>query len=316
MNEGGRGSLRDGTGATSIFEAPWWLDAVAPGAWHAATVRKDGEPIARLPYVVKRLGPCRVIVNPPLTPVLGPWIDRIEGKPEHRLAVEMKLIDELIDQLPKTDVVAQNLSPALTNWLPFYWRGFSSSLRYTYRIAQPTDLDRVWMEFRENIRREVRKGSRTVEVRPTEDVEEFLRAFRPMATSAGWAPEREDVLRRVAGACAEHDARRMFVAVDSEERARACTMLVQDDAFVYYLLAGRNDHDQPTGAASLLVWAGIKYASQQGLGFDFEGSMVRSIERFFRAFGATQTPYVRVTRLSLRGRALLGLRSTLRRSPI
>ena len=26
----------------SIFEQPWWLDAVAPGQWAEATVEKDG----------------------------------------------------------------------------------------------------------------------------------------------------------------------------------------------------------------------------------------------------------------------------------
>jgi lipid II:glycine glycyltransferase (peptidoglycan interpeptide bridge formation enzyme) len=256
------------------------------------------------------------MTHPPLTPVLGPWLRRIEGKQEHRLGVEMKLLDELLDELPEVDVLSLNLSPGLMNWLPFYWRGFSSSLRYTYRIENTNDPDRVWSEFRENIRREVRKASRTVEVRSTDDVELFIHALRPMAKRAGWSQRTESVVRRVDHACRQRDANLMLLAVDASDRPRACTMLVRDDGFVYYLLAGRNDQEAPTGAASLIVWEGIKYASEKGLAFDFEGSMIKSIERFFRAFGARQVPYLRVTRNSIKGRGFLVLRSLLRRWPV
>ena len=38
-------------GAHALFQQPWWLDAVAPGAWDAAVVTKDGQMVGRLPYV-------------------------------------------------------------------------------------------------------------------------------------------------------------------------------------------------------------------------------------------------------------------------
>jgi hypothetical protein len=47
--------------------------------------------------------------------------------------------------------------------------------------------------------------------------------------------------------------------------------------------------------------------------FDFEGSMLRPVERFFRAFGSRQTPYLRVSRARLHARAALALRAGLLR---
>ena len=38
----------------SVFEQPWWLDAVAPGPWSAAEVRRGDEVVARLPYMRRR----------------------------------------------------------------------------------------------------------------------------------------------------------------------------------------------------------------------------------------------------------------------
>jgi hypothetical protein len=46
-----------------------------------------------------------------------------------------------------------------------------------------------------------------------------------------------------------------------------------------------------SGAASLCFWAAIKHAACTTGRFDFGGSMMKPVERFFRSFGATQIPY-------------------------
>ena len=38
----------------SLFEQPWWLDAVASGRWSAAAVRRGSEVVARLPFLQRR----------------------------------------------------------------------------------------------------------------------------------------------------------------------------------------------------------------------------------------------------------------------
>jgi hypothetical protein len=43
------------------------------------------------------------------------------------------------------------------------------------------------------------------------------------------------------------------------------------------------------------MWEAIKFASTVTKRFDFEGSMIEPVERFFRAFGAKQTPYFALT---------------------
>jgi hypothetical protein len=49
---------------------------------------------------------------------------------------------------------------------------------------------------------------------------------------------------------------------------------------------------------SLLMWESIKFASSFVDEFDFEGTMVESIERFIRGFGAAQSPYFQLTKVS------------------
>jgi hypothetical protein len=47
--------------------------------------------------------------------------------------------------------------------------------------------------------------------------------------------------------------------------------------------------------------------------FDFEGSMIAPINRFFRAFGGRQAPYLRVSRATRIAAGALGMRNVARR---
>lgn len=51
-----------------------------------------------------------------------------------------------------------------------------------------------------------------------------------------------------------------------------------------------------SGATSLCMWEAIRFAATVTKSFDFEGSMIEPVERYFRAFGAIQTPYFSVSK--------------------
>ena len=64
-------------------------------------------------------------------------------------------------------------------------------------------------------------------------------------------------------------------------------------------MGGGDPEFRNSGAASLLIWEGIKFAHNHSEIFDFEGSMIESIERFFRGFGAVPRVYYNVTKLNV-----------------
>ena len=53
---------------------------------------------------------------------------------------------------------------------------------------------------------------------------------------------------------------------------------------VYYLIGGSNPNFRNSEAMSLIMWEGIKLASTFAKEFDFEGTMVESIERFIKKY--------------------------------
>jgi len=294
----------------AVFEQPWWLDAVAPGAWHAVEIRAGDQLVARQPYVLRRRRGVSAIVQPPLTQVLGPWLAPMAGKYARRLETEKKLLGQLIEGLPPTDHFHMNFSTTLTNGLPFHWAGFQSSVRYTYRIDDLSDLGRIRDEFQEHVRRGIKKAESAVEVVHDFPVEELIALdVRTYARQGSRPAVSADLIRRLEAACAAQNARRILGAVDAEGRTHAALMVVWDERTLYALINARDPEFQTFGSNTLLYWEAIKLAAEVSQAFDFEGSMIEPVEHFFRGFGGRQTPYLSMTRSDLKARSLLAARS-------
>src|SRR5215472_9636775 len=84
-------STRSSMTSYCIFQEPWWLDAVAPGAWLSLEVTRGARIVARMPIVPRRVCGFTIIRQPPLTPTLGPWVELSGITMAKRLTEEKKL---------------------------------------------------------------------------------------------------------------------------------------------------------------------------------------------------------------------------------
>jgi hypothetical protein len=298
-----------------IFSRDWWLDATAgPDAWNVSLVRKDGEVVAAMPYVLRRRYGLRVIGQPALTQKLGPWLRAKDSKYSTRLADEKELMQALIDQLPPFDYFTQNWHYTCTNWLPFCWNGFEQTTRYTYMLTGIADTEKLWAGLQHNIRGECRKASNRFRMAVCDDLslDAFLVLNRLTYERQGLrVPYPEDLVRRLDAACVKHGCRKIFIAVDPEGRRHAGVYMVWDETSAYGLMTGSEPALRASGAVSLCFLEAIKYAAHATQRFDFTGSMVQPIERFFRGFGTTQVPYFSIrktpSRLVRMGQGVLSL---------
>ena len=284
---------------TSIFQQPWWLDAVAPGEWSAVEIRRGGELKARLPYVMEQRMGLTLLRQPQLTQSLGPWISPSEGKYATQLSHQKELYTELIKQLPAHDYFSQHFHYSVENWLPFYWEGFQQTTHYTYVIDDLSNLDHVWSEFQENIRREIRKASKRLRIHSEYGIDKFLDVNELTFSRQGLLlPYSRESVHRLDDACNSRSARKLFFAEDTSERIHAAAYIVWDERSAYYLMGGGDPELRTSGAMSLVLWEAIKFSHQVSRRFDFEGSIIEPIEHFFRAFGARQAPFFYVSRCS------------------
>jgi len=300
----------------SVFHEEWWLRCSSNGSqWGVARIKSGASVLASMPWVLRRRFGVNVLTQPPLTQTLGPWLaDPPPGtKYATRLAREKNLLEALIDQLPDYQVFRQNFAPEITNWIPFYWRGFEQTTRYTYRLCDLSKSQVLWSRFQENIRTDIRKAERQgVTVERSSDIDAFLDVNELTFLRQGMKPPySRSYVRHLFTACDQNKAGAIFLARGKDGRVHAGNLLVWNQHCAYYLMGGGDPEVLNSGATSLAMWEAIQFAASVSQIFDFEGSMFEPVERFFRGFGAVQTPYFSLTHVrSKRVAMALGLRST------
>lgn len=286
-----------------LFAQAWWLDAVAGEAWDAVVAYQRGQEVGALPFAIRHRWGLTLLIHPKLTQTLGPWVRPTQKSYPKFLAHEKAVLGALLDGLPRYHYYAQNWHFARQNWLPAYWRGFDQFTRYTYRLYGLSDEMALWNGLQENIRREIRKARERFQltVRPARDLDEFLALNRMTFERQGRSvPYSREFVARIEEAASARDARDCLVAVDPAGKCHAGAYIVRQGKTAYYLMGGGDPALRNSGATSLVLWEAIRNQPGSVETFDFEGSMVESIERFFRAFGAKQIPYFHVSNVPSR----------------
>jgi hypothetical protein len=300
-----------------IFSQCWWLDAVGGESnWDVAMVIRGGSVLAALPYYCEHTLRMNKIVMPVLTQTMGPWLNYPAGQKLHtKLSFEKECLTELIEMLPPFDVFQQNFHYSIGNWLPFYWKGFNQSTRYTYVLENIGDSEVTFERFRSNIKTDIRKAIKHIDVMCGEEgIEEFYQLNALSYERQGMAiPYSLSFIRNLDAKCAERRCRKIFFAKDQHDgKIHAAAYLVWDRNSAYYLMGGGDPLYRNSGATSLMLWKAIQYASTVANTFDFEGSMLEPVERFFRSFGAIQKPYFQITKRNYRWPSMYRFIQTIR----
>src|SRR5947209_595113 len=124
----------------SVFCMSWWLDAVAPGRWHAHEVEENGRVVAAWPTVVRRTRVGDVHTGAPLTPFLGPLLPPGEGA--RRRSRELKLVESLLERIGPFAHLEARCNPAFDYWTPLRWHGFAQTTNYTWRLPTSANSTR------------------------------------------------------------------------------------------------------------------------------------------------------------------------------
>jgi len=283
------------SGSYCLFQDPWWLNLATNGDWGEVKVENSGNIIARLPFQLKRRYGFKVLTQPHFTPYMGPWFRPTSGKETRQWSYQYSLTSELLSRLPRCDLFCQTLWPELANWLPFYWSGFGQTTGYTYWLTNIQDVQAVWKRLTTSARGEIRKAERTITIAPSNDVDRLCDIYERTFFQQGKpAPYNRKILLRIAEGAMRTGHGRITQAQDKEGNVHAAILIVFDHRMAHYLVGGSDNRFRSSGAVSLLIWDAIRFAGQHSLTFDFEGSMVTNIERFFRSFNPTLVPYNRV----------------------
>ncbi len=282
-----------------LFYNSWYLDAACgKESWDAAVFTdKNGQTLGIWPYHIKSKYGLRYITMPTLTPYMGPWIVLIkEAKSSTINSNQHNIISTLNANIPDVHFSTIHTHPDLLNLLSLQWAGYQELKRYTYRL----DLSNgnLWENLDAKQRNIIRKAGSTLIVRQSSDIEKFY-DYNSMSfdRQSEKIPYKLNELTSIDNALNQQNSRVILQAHNpTTGRTHGMIYLVYDQLTVYLIAIGSDSEERHQGSIPLLVWKAISKFSTSHKIFDFEGSMIPNIERFFRSFGGTLIPYSRLFR--------------------
>jgi hypothetical protein len=286
----------------SIYCQRWWLDAVAPQRYRILTVERGGSLLAAWPVVFGAGG--ADVVMPSMTQKLGILYASMTAKYAEALSNEHEFAGELIEQLGAHGAFYHQFHERFTNWLPFFWRGYQQTTRYTYLIENLKDPDGAWRAMRTCIHRLINKAAKLgIRIEHELDFERFLDLNDMVFQRQELAPPvGRDLLRRIEAACAARGCRRIFAAFDPQGRLHAAIYVAWQGGVAYGLMSASDPQLRASGALTLTIWEALRWLGSVADTFDCEGSMIQGVEFACRGMGGRQTPYFAISRAAPRVR--------------
>jgi hypothetical protein len=282
----------------SLFNTLKWTALAGDRLVRCGIFNKGGRMEGGFCFYRDRRAGLPFVRNAPYTPECGPFLDNPASNPVGRLEAERDALEamaEFFDRLPWA-VLSLSLNRAAGDALPFQWRHYKVIPCYTYRLDLRSPWEEILREMSAGRRNDMRKaekdGLKAVPVTDFRTVGALVReTFDRQAMRAD-----ERTVAAILEGYARPDNSFAFATLLRGEPC-ACSFCVHDGRTAYYLMGGYRTGKTHHGAGALCLGRAIQHARDLGLAvFDFEGSMVPPIERFFRGFGGRYTPYLTVNK--------------------
>jgi hypothetical protein len=285
-----------------IFNSYSWKENVHGGALkYFGIYEDDGQLVGAFHLYFKKYLWMTFIKNPPYVPHIGLIFNNRSSNPANALSFTKKiteLVSEYISSLSPS-VLSIALPPVITDTQAFFWKKFKVIPNYTYQLNLSQTEDEIEKRFSPEHRNSFKKAMKeNVEVKPCADYKVvkglIMNTFDRKSESVS-----EETIDKILFNFAGPENSFAFVAYH-EGKAIAASFCLFDKNMAYYLLGGYDNNSKHQGAGIACVYNSILNAKRKDLKiFDFEGSMIKEVERYFRSFGPDLVPYYTINKAKL-----------------
>lgn len=184
--------------------------------------------------------------------------------------------------------------PFPTTWddfQPFYWEGFKVITRYTYTIDLIKSIDNVYADFSPERKKNITQAKKqNIFIKPDKKD-----ALKTLSNNPLYKQNKKWVDNFIHNFC--NDSNSIIKVAYRDNKPIASVICIYDPSVCYYLFGGYDINAKHQGAGALCMWEAIQQAKNKKIStFDFEGSMIPEVERYFRNFGGELTPFYHVNR--------------------
>ena len=276
----------------TIYGKTWYLTTLQC-PFKVLMVKDKGEIIGGIVLAKNAL---KLYSNPFLCKYLGIYYKNFKGSTYNTETKRRKVAKLLLTELSKIQSFNYFFHPTFKNYLPFYLHQFSSQVFYTYWVDLQQSLDQIWAKAHGKLRTDIhfaqKKGYKIIsdidfDTFYTVCEKSFLRQKKKY-------PFSREFLRNYCTSLSKQQAFQSFAIKNENSQVMAVVGLVYDQHATSLLFNGIDSAIIERGANELLIFECIKFAQGHSVLFDFEGSMLASVDAFYRKFGGEQVPFYKV----------------------
>lgn len=278
----------------SIYCSSWYLDAICK-QWMAIVVSNNDYWLSVMPINVDAKLSIRYSIQPIFAQFLGLLFAPFDFLPHKELDLQKKIINKTIDLLPgNLKIVSYNFNPRFEYFLPFHWRGFNITPRLSYQLILDKDMGEIASNYSSSIKNHIKKSERNklqcVENNAIEELLELSYANNILnrANCTRFKNLWQEVILRDLGYC-------LYIK-DGNNNTHCGGAFLKDRDKIIFLLVATKKELKKYGSTAFLINESIKRAweNPQYKFFDFEGSMIEPVEKYFRGFNPTPIIYFNI----------------------
>lgn len=278
--------------SNGAFGSEAWLAIYGSQLQLRGIYANDGQLIGGFFYLETKKFGFKFIKLPPYTPHCGLFYKNQSTNPSSVAAFRKEVIELISDYFLKLKSSLCILAFPIQeiDLQPFIWKGFKVIPNYTYRIDLKRELSEITADFDSKNRNTIAKAAKAeVNIKinalsATELLQFFSNSLHTVGANV-YSKELEAVLSMSQSAT-------FSISAFYQNKLVACVYCLFDQNVCYYLLGGTNKDAGVQGLNNLLILKAIELAKEKGCTvFDFEGSMLQGVEKFFRGFGGQLQAY-------------------------
>ncbi|MBL7764638.1 MAG: GNAT family N-acetyltransferase [Chitinophagaceae bacterium] len=162
------------------------------------------------------------------------------------------------------------------------------------------DMSQCLVNFKPALQRQIRKAKKILQIIHSDDMERFYRLHSLTFQKQNLQPPyRIANFIKLWDYCKINQCGQLLFAENENGETHAAMFLVYDEQTAYYLAGGTDEQYYGSGAMSYLMSYAIQFAADEGCKqFDFEGSMIPGINKFFQNFNPIETHYISLQKMS------------------
>lgn len=285
-----------------VFAGEKWL-AVYKDALTMMGIYKDEHQLIGAFYFVntKKFG-LKFIKLPPYTPHCALFYKHESKNVSSELNFSKEIMHSVCDFLEnqKFALCVLAFPSGIKDMQPFFWKNYKVVPHYTYRINLLQNIEVIQSNFDAKNRNAINKAIKEqVVVRESSMNKESLYHYFSQSLHKAGANVYESELKAIFTEFSE-PSNSFAMQAFLDNKIIGTVFCVYDKKNCYYLLAGIDKEVKVQGINNLLVLKCIEKAKLLSCEvFDFEGSMLKGVEKFFRSFGPELVPYYTINKANI-----------------